>query len=403
MKNSGFTTLVLAVVCLFFVWCGGCQPPLQKLNARLAQVKDMKLPIDARAEIILPLDKTGSRFMSGYGYGRRLLDNSDSLVKAGKEVFGKVFKEVDASGKVTDPHFIIRISPESRADFYMGKFGATVDCEILYGSGETLGSYKADEEEMGMQVDQSVVDKTYLRVLGDIAIAMLNDPAMVRAIASGADDTKIKKTAKAATEDASEYKEFVNGVVTIEMKKKVEWATSALDFHGSGFFIDSNGTILTNSHVVKDVNKMDFAKVIYKDKEYDFNVVASDAWSDLAIIKVKGMTNTAKLGILPKGYPIAVGDDVVVVGSPMAKELERTVSKGIVSAFRDIQGSKLIQTDAAINPGNSGGPLVHLSTQKVIGVIRATGRGEGLGFAIPPEVIHEFLARHRDKYQSSAN
>ena len=403
MKNSGFTTLVLALVCLFIVCCGGCQPPLQKLNARMAQVKDMKLPIDARAEIILPLDKQDSRFVSGYGYGARLLDNSDSLVKAGKEVFGKVFKEVDVSGKVTDPHFIIRINPEAKANINMGSFAATVDCEILYGSGETLGTYKAEASEMGMSVDQSVVDKTYLKGLGDVAIAMLDDPAMVRAIARGADDTKIRKTAKDATEDASEYKEFVDGVVTIEMKKKVGWATSALDYHGSGFFIDNSGTILTNSHVVKDVNKMDFAKVMYKDKEYDFNVVASDAWSDLAIIKVKGMTDTAKLGIMPRGYPIAVGDDVIVVGSPMAKELERTVSKGIISAFRDIQGSKLIQTDAAINPGNSGGPLVHLRTQKVIGVIRATGRGEGLGFAIPPEVIHEFLAKHRDKYQSSAN
>ncbi len=398
MKNSGITTLSAAAVCLFLIWNAGCEPPLQKYNARLAQVKDLKLPIDARAEIVLPLDKLDSRFISRVGYGARLLDNSDSVIKGAKEVFGKIFKQVDVSGKITDPHYIIRINPEADADFAMSTFSAKLDCEIIYGSGETLGTYKAEASEMGMSVDQSVVDKTYLKGLGDIAIQMLDDPKVKDAIAKGADEARVKKTVKQAQQEASEYREYVDGVVTIEMKKRYDWATSPIEFHGSGFFIDDKGTILTNSHVVKDVNKMDFAKVMYQDKEYDFEVLASDAWSDLAIIRAKNLTNTPKLGILPRGYPIAVGDDVIVVGSPMAKELERTVSKGIISAFRDIQGSKLIQTDAAVNPGNSGGPLVHLSTQRVIGVIRATGRGQGLGFAIPPEVIHEFLAKCRDKY-----
>jgi S1-C subfamily serine protease len=402
MKRTGFANLILsAAVCLFFVWCGGCEPPLQKLNTRLSQLKDMSLPINARAEILLPLDKQDSRFMSRYGYGSRLLDNSTSLVKAAKQVFGRVFKEVDVSGKVRDPHFVIRINPDARVNFNGGTFGATLDCEIVYGDGEMLGSYKTDVEEMGMQVDQSVVDKTYLRGFGDIVIKMLDDPKMAKTIASGADETKIKKTGKTETQDASEYKSFVDGVVTIEMKKTVKWATSPLDYHGSGFFIDTNGIILTNSHVVKDANEMDSAKVLYEDKEYDFEVIANDSWSDLAIIRAKGMKDTPELSIILKGYPISVGDDVIVVGSPMARELERTVSKGIISAFRDIQGYKLIQTDAAINPGNSGGPLVHLNTQKVIGVIKAVGAGEGLGFAIPPEVIHSFLSQNRDKYKSS--
>ena len=306
------------------------------------------------------------------------------------------------SGKITDPHFIIRINPSVKADFYWATYEVILDCEIVYGTGETLGTYKAQAKEAGLGVDQSVVDKAYHRAFGNIVTQMLDDPTMAKTIARGADETKIKKTVD-TTQEASEYKDFVDGVVTVEMKKKVQWATSPLEFHGSGFFIDNKGTILTNGHVVKDANKMDSAKVLYKNKEYDFEVLAKDIWSDLALIRAKGLTDTHKLGIIPKGYPIAVGEDVIVVGSPMAKELERSVSKGIISAFREIQGYKLIQTDAAINPGNSGGPLVHLNTQKVIGVIRLTRAGEGLGFAIPAETIHEFLAKNHDKYKSSAD
>jgi len=406
-RASRLTNLTLLVaVCLFFAWCGGCEPPLQNLENRLAKVRDMRLPIDARAGIILPLDKQDNRIWSGNWFGVLLLDNSASLVDAAKEVFGKIFKEVNVSGKIVDPHFLIKVNPNTKV--HGPVYEAVVDCEITYGNNDALGTYKAEETEVTMVVEQAGLDRAYRKAFGAIVVQMLDDPNMAKAIARGANETKAKKTA-VDTQQESEYKYFVDGVVTIEMKKKVQWATSPLSGNGSGFFIDTKGTILTNSHVVKDSNKMYSAKVLYKNKEYDFDVLASDEWNDLALIRPKGLTKSPKLSVMLNGYSVAVGDDVIVVGSPITKELERTVSKGIISAFRDIQGYKMIQTDAAINPGNSGGPLVHLKTQRVIGVVIGVikgmrwDQGQGLGFAVPAETIHEFLAKHRDKYQPSAD
>jgi S1-C subfamily serine protease len=404
MKTASSLTkrIMFAIFCFTFACFCGCQSPVQNLNKRLAQVDTMSLPINARAEIMLPLDKQDSKFVSGYGYGVRLLDNSASLIKAAKEDFGRVFKDVEASEKISEPHFIIKVNPDVKADFYWATFEVTLDCEIAYGSGEHIASYKAHAKEVGFVIDQSVVDKTYLKAFGDIVIQMLDDPTMSGIIAQGPDSTKTKQITD-TIQEASEYSDLVEGVVTIEMKKKVNWATSPLEMHGSGFFIDSDGTILTNNHVIKDINTADSAKVLYKNNEYNFVVVARDPWSDLALVKVKGFDNTPKLSIMLKNYPVAVGDEVVVVGSPLAKELERSVSRGIISAFRDIHGVRLIQTDAAVNGGNSGGPLVHLKTRKVIGVMRLAGSGEGLGFAVPADTIHEFLAKNRDKYVSSVN
>lgn len=401
--TSGLTKwIIYPIFCLAFVCFYGCKSPLRNLDKRLAQANTMLLPIDARVEIMLPLDKQDSKFISGYGYGARLLDNSASLVKAAKEDFGRVFKNVEASGKISEPHFVIKINPETNADFYWGTFEVTLNCEIAYGNGEYIASYKAHAKKVGLAVDQSVVDKTYLKAVGDIVIQMLDDPTMSGILTRGPDTTKIKNITD-VVQESSEYSDLVSSVVTIELEKKVNWATSPIEMHGSGFFIDSDGTILTNNHVIKDMDSADSAKVLYKNNEYDFLIMAQDPWSDLALIRAKGLTGTQRLSIMLKGYPVTVGDEVVVVGSPVAKELERSVSRGIISAFRDIHGFRLIQTDAAVNPGNSGGPLVHLETRKVIGVMRFGGGGEGLGFAVPADTIHEFLAKNRDKYVPSTN
>jgi serine protease Do len=91
-----------------------------------------------------------------------------------------------------------------------------------------------------------------------------------------------------------------------------------------------------------------------------------------------------------------VGDRVFAIGSPLG--LERTVTEGIMSTkTRQMQGTLYLQTTAQINPGNSGGPLFNLRGE-VVGVTNMKITfGEGLGFAIPIEVVKHFL-NHRDAY-----
>ena len=128
-------------------------------------------------------------------------------------------------------------------------------------------------------------------------------------------------------------------------------------------------------------------------------ILITDEWNDLALIRGKDLNNKHHyLDLLDKSKSISVGDEVIIVGSPLTPELEHSISKGIISSFRQVLGYRLIQTDVAVNPGNSGGPLVHVDKKKVIGVVSLMALGEGLCFAIPPETICEFLENNMDKY-----
>ena len=160
---------------------------------------------------------------------------------------------------------------------------------------------------------------------------------------------------------------------------------------GSGFFLDREGRILTNHHVVEGGTHFDVT--LFDGRRFIATLVGSDLQTDLAVIKLSDDAFApplpekcvAKLGNSDK---LRVGEWVVAIGSPY--RLQRTVTAGIISALgRYIPTSEsrrynnLIQTDASINPGNSGGPLVDLKGH-VIGVNAAVRiQGQGLGFAIP--------------------
>lgn len=156
---------------------------------------------------------------------------------------------------------------------------------------------------------------------------------------------------------------------------------------GTGIVVDSNGYILTNSHVISD-GEAKKVNVLFNDgSSINGNVIWYDSQLDLAVVKVNktGLT-PAELGDSDK---VSIGDIAIAIGNPLGLELQRTVTQGIISGLdRTIKTEQatmtgLIQTDASINAGNSGGPLLNESGQ-VIGINTAkTSEGESLGFAIP--------------------
>ncbi len=154
---------------------------------------------------------------------------------------------------------------------------------------------------------------------------------------------------------------------------------------GTGILIDQRGYIITNQHVVDDVNNI---RVRLADgANYTARVVARDAESDLALLKID---SPRPQPVMPFGTAIdlMVGESVVAIGN--AYGYEHTVTRGIVSAVKrdvtlnkDVSYKSLIQTDASINPGNSGGPLLNINGD-LIGVNVAIRAGaQGIGFAIP--------------------
>ncbi len=172
---------------------------------------------------------------------------------------------------------------------------------------------------------------------------------------------------------------------------------------GSGVILDKNGYILTNFHVItqseyREEKPVDRVTVLLHGDttKYRAQVVGSDKWTDLAVIKIDvgKPLHAAQLG---DSDSMRVGDWVLAIGSPFG--LESSVTAGIVSAKgRDIEGGtegqfkRFLQTDAAINPGNSGGPLVNLAAQVIgINTAIATRRGsyDGVGFAIPSNTVRK--------------
>jgi len=152
---------------------------------------------------------------------------------------------------------------------------------------------------------------------------------------------------------------------------------------GSGFFISSDGYVLTNNHVIEGARSI---TVITRDgKRYTAKVVGSDQLSDLAVLKVD--VSGAKFLSFRSTDTVKVGEFVVAIGNPLG--LSHSVTFGVLSAKeRSIQEPNgalivdMLQTDAAINPGNSGGPLLDLNG-KVVGINTAIStEGQGIGFAV---------------------
>ena len=163
---------------------------------------------------------------------------------------------------------------------------------------------------------------------------------------------------------------------------------------GSGFFVSSDGLIVTNKHVV-DQKDVEYTVFTNDGKKHSAKVLARDPVLDIALIKING-SNFSYLN-LGNSDALQVGQSAIAIGNALG-EFRNTVSVGVISGLaRSITAGdsfgksetldKVIQTDAAINPGNSGGPLLNLSGQ-VIGVNVAIVQGsQNIGFSLPVNSI----------------
>jgi len=172
---------------------------------------------------------------------------------------------------------------------------------------------------------------------------------------------------------------------------------------GSGFFLNEQGYLITNYHVIENETKIEvtmFQKVKDGFEKKTFKKVKIEAinpFVDLALLKVEDLDDTqVKYVYLGDIERVRAGEKVFAIGNPLG--LERTITDGVVSSRnRAFEGLVYIQTNADINPGNSGGPLFN-SSGEVVGV---TNMGYiffgGLGFAIPIDYVKHFI-ENRDAF-----
>jgi putative serine protease PepD len=168
---------------------------------------------------------------------------------------------------------------------------------------------------------------------------------------------------------------------------------------GTGFVIDSDGTVVTNAHVIGNASR---AQVRFDDGEraFEAEVLGTDPSSDIAVLDVSADAPNVSPLPLANSDEVRVGDQAIAIGYPLG--LDRTATAGIISGLgREIEApngfriDEVIQTDAPINPGNSGGPLLD-ARGRVIGInsqiATAGSQGNvGIGFAVPSNTAREVV------------
>ncbi|MCQ2179774.1 MAG: trypsin-like peptidase domain-containing protein [Bacteroidales bacterium] len=171
---------------------------------------------------------------------------------------------------------------------------------------------------------------------------------------------------------------------------------------GSGVIIREDGYIVTNNHVVANASKVQVT--LNNKKTYDAKVIGTDPATDVALIKIE----ESGLPVIrfADSDKIRLGEWVLAIGSPLGRELQSTITAGIVSAKgRQMGGDpsgngavkieSFIQTDAAVNPGNSGGALVNKEGQLVginTAIVSTTGSYSGYSFAVPSNIVSKVVS-----------
>ena len=171
--------------------------------------------------------------------------------------------------------------------------------------------------------------------------------------------------------------------------------TRKINGMGTGVIIDERGYIVTNFHVIEDV---DVIRCSLQDgSDQDATVVSFDREHDLAVIKLNA-NRTYRVSAFGTSSDLMLGESVIAIGNAFG--YRHTVTTGIISALgRDVEVNEkqsyknLIQTDASINPGNSGGPLINLDGE-IVGINVAIRAGaQRIGFAIPIDDARKIVAR----------
>lgn len=193
----------------------------------------------------------------------------------------------------------------------------------------------------------------------------------------------------------------VVGITTVVVQREWFWERPS-EGVGSGVVVSKDGYILTNSHVIGDGQAKSIQVLFENGDTVEGKVLWYDQVLDLAVIKAD--VRNAHAAVLGDSDKLEVGELAVAIGNPLGLDFQRSVTSGVISGLhRSIKVDDyniiedLIQTDASINPGNSGGPLLN-SKGEVIGINTAKMKtGEGLGFAIPINLVKPIVEEVIDK------
>ena len=241
--------------------------------------------------------------------------------------------------------------------------------KVVY-SRSLSGAYTSDSKIKETEFYDTLLASTLAQLFADRSYVDVyrDDVPAPAAPAVAPQQLSVKNGAKPRDSVKANAKGVVSAVVTIENA----------DISGSGFYVGSEGYIITNQHVVGD------AKYVKVRMQGGFSVpgqvVRRDAVRDVALIKTD---IEPPVPMYVRLAAAKVGDEVYAIGSPFGAALNNTVTRGVFSGVRKGDEQVFIQSDVAINPGNSGGPLVDADGGVIAIAVRKKADAAGIALFIP--------------------
>ncbi|MBR0475523.1 MAG: trypsin-like peptidase domain-containing protein, partial [Treponema sp.] len=294
----------------------------------------------------------------------------------------------------------IREIPES--DCVKAFWRAGILRENVSGNQKVQTLYNDMMQKVVDAYNKSLSEQKYLDSLGYYeSLKAMNYPRLSQLAKSDSQlrsliNSKVPGLGNAKPQKSVSLSSTINGTVTVFVDKgvKVEKGVGRPDaMLGSGFFISSDGYIITNHHIISscvDPKYEGFARCYIKlaedpDTRIPAKIVGWDSTIDLALLKAE--VRAPYVFTLGSSSDLNVGDKVYAIGSPLG--LDRTLTSGIISAKdRELFTSgKVFQIDAAVNSGNSGGPLIDSQARVQAIVFAGVQNYQGLNFAIPVEYL----------------
>lgn len=248
-----------------------------------------------------------------------------------------------------------------------------LDRKVVY-EVTTEGSYQTDQAQKGQEVT------IFTNAFAVATQNLLADASFHKLVIGVQEDTIASNdTPKVLVKKLPPYSNDITK--NINNVRLAVVAVIAGPGHGSGFFISSDGYVLTNEHVVREAKHVKLK--LSTGREITGEVIKTDARRDVALIKVQ----EGQMIALPcqQSEP-GVGDEIYALGSPLDLKYNTTLTKGIVSNYQMTDGKRFIQSDVKVLPGSSGGPIVD-SKGNVVGMtasgLATQGMPIGMNFFIP--------------------
>jgi len=267
---------------------------------------------------------------------------------------------------------------------YSGSLSMTVQWQVFDpAAGQLIGKFETHATGQTAQVARGALDALFLAAFRANARDLMSDGAFQKVLKQPSTAALVTAQADSAPLPTPIVFQPASSAAPHAPPQAVQSVALVLtnEGHGSGFLISADGYLLTNEHVVASARTV---RVRWADgSEGPAQVLRTDRTRDIALLKADHAPAEALVlrNVLP-----GQGDAVFAIGAPLDPSLQGTLTRGIVSANRVIEGLPFIQSDVAVTHGNSGGPLIN-DRGEVVGItdigFRENGAAVGLNMFIP--------------------